>query len=84
MTEKQLQGIIQDGVPILADVIDIRFIASEGDCQNLLRQGATLLSVAAVPVPPDQFPFRFVLGWRRSAGEPSPLWAHWYDALDTY
>jgi hypothetical protein len=74
MTANELKGIIQDGVPILGDVIDIHVVDSVGDCQNLLRQGATLLSVAT-----KDGSFVFLLGWRRSAGEAPPLWKNRYD-----
>jgi hypothetical protein len=74
MSKSTFKEVIQDGLPILADIVDIRVTWSSNDAAVFLQQGAVLLSVAKIEDCDDRGPFRFALGWPRRAGDRPELW----------
>lgn len=74
MTETTLKEVVQDGLPILAEIVDVRVSKYPGDVGMFLQRGAILLSVAKHEVAGDPPQFHFVLGWPRSAGDRPELW----------
>ncbi|HVX91260.1 MAG TPA: hypothetical protein VHC20_06600 [Candidatus Paceibacterota bacterium] len=74
MAKTTLKEVVQDGLPILADITDIVTTWSANDASGFLKDGAILLCVAKVEGDSDDGPFRFALGWPRNAGEPPELW----------
>jgi hypothetical protein len=68
----------------LADIIDILVLWSHGDAVMLIQKGAVLLAIATVEERDGLPPFRFAVGWPRSAGVPPPIWTHYNRPLDSY
>lgn len=57
---------------LLSSIIELRISSSANDASMLIADGAVLLGVARVLK--DERPFRFALGWPKSAGKPSEMW----------
>lgn len=72
--ELPLVELLQDSLPILAGVADLRVISLEADARRLLRRGAVLIGVAKIDNDPGGTPFRFALGWPRDKGDPPVNW----------
>jgi hypothetical protein len=74
MQNKKLAQIVQDGLPILADIIEIKTTWSADDASSLLDEGAVLLCVAKFEGEQGHVPFRYALGWPQTKGVPSRFW----------
>ena len=77
MTNKQLSAVIQDGLPILAEIVEIVTTWSADDASSLLEDGAVLLSVAKFDGVASHGPFRYALGWPRTKGVPPRSWKNY-------
>ena len=81
MDETQLKKLVQDSVPVLANIEDILVTQFENDAVQFLQRGAVLLCVATYADSGGQRPFHFALGWPRSAGERPPLWTQYHQSI---
>jgi len=73
-TTPTLKEVVQDGLPILADIVDIRVSKFPNDAGMFLQIGAVLLSVGKFEESGHPPQFHFVLGWPKTAGDRPELW----------
>lgn len=69
---------IQEALPVLANVSDLRLCSFEKDARRLLACEAVLIGILKVEHDPELGPhFLFAFGWPRDKGAPPDFWRNY-------